>query len=121
MLTTLFSSSSLVAGILFGMLFAWFLASAAMTYMAGMKQPRALITAPEKGAAASVSEAPKPLDEALPEPMAAPVMVSAPAVDEAPKPQAEESAPFPLSGGRRAQQRVGPEAASVAASADSRY
>ena len=89
------SSSSVVTLVLFGMLFAWLLATAAMTYRAGVSRRRI----------------PGASEYAVP---------SATATDEASKPLTEESAPFPLSRGRRVDQPVGPEKAPIAASVDSR-
>ncbi|HEY7347937.1 MAG TPA: hypothetical protein VH599_06415 [Ktedonobacterales bacterium] len=92
MLTLPISSSSLLSGILFGMLFAWFLAAAAMTFRAGMKGTRTIIVAPEKVQAVPVKEAP-------PDQVISSAVARAPAVEETPKPPTEGSAPVPLSRG----------------------
>ncbi|HLV97118.1 MAG TPA: hypothetical protein VKT82_00445 [Ktedonobacterales bacterium] len=121
MLTTNFSSSSVVSTILFGMLFAWLLVTAVMTYMTGVRQPSAITRAAENNPGAPRPEATQRAAEAPPEQVATPATASAPVVDEAVGLPMEESAPFPLTRGRRAtQQHVGPETASIAASADSR-
>jgi hypothetical protein len=110
MLTTL-SSSSVVTLILFGMLFAWLLATAVMTYLAGIHRPRAMTEAAERGLVTRFAEA---------SPEQAAFTATASAVDEAFMVPMDESAPFPLMRGRRADQHVGPETASIAASYDSR-
>ena len=121
MLTTNFSSSSLVSIILIGMLFAWLLVTAVMTYMTGIHQPSAITGAMETTSGVSRPEMLQRAAEASPEQVATPATASAPAVEEMPGSPMEESAPFPLTRGRRAtQQHVGPETASIAASADSR-
>jgi len=111
MLTTNFSSSSFVSTILFGMLFAWLLITAMMTYMAGVRRPSAITGAAEKSLGV-------PRHEASPEQVATPAASAL--ADEASVSPMAESAPFPLTRGRRADQHVGPETASIAASADSR-
>jgi len=111
MLTTNFSSSSLVSTILFGMLFAWLLVTAVMTFRTGTQLSRNNRGGSEKGLAASSSDTP-PVQNIMP--------ATASTADEATKPSAAEPAPFPLTRGRRAEQHVGPETASIAASADSR-
>lgn len=73
----------------------------------------------EKDLEAPASEAPRQIAEAPPAEIASPAPTSAPAADEAPPP-AERPEPVPLTRGRRAQQHAGPEAASIAASADNR-
>jgi hypothetical protein len=98
MFTPPFSSSSVVSLILFGMLFAWLLISAAMTYRAGVPRRR-------------VRPGEPPVSSA---------MATSPTVDETLKPMTDDTPPFPLSRGRRVDQHVGPETASIAASIDSR-
>jgi len=120
MLTTLFSSSSLVSGILFGILFAWLLASAVMTFMTGIKAPRTITAAPEKSAGALVNEAPQRAAQAPPAQVVSPAAASVPAADEGPPPLLEGPAPLPLTRGRRVSQHADPETASVAASAEGR-
>ena len=121
MLTTTFSSSSVVSTILFGMLFAWLLVTAVMTYMTGVRQSKVITGAAENSLGASGSQAYQSAAEALPEQVVTPAAASMPAVEEKPVSPMVESAPFPLTRGRRAtQQHVGPETASIAASADSR-
>ena len=93
------------------MLFAWLLATAVMTYLAGIHRPRVSTEAAERGLVTRFAEA---------SPEQAAFSATASAVDEAFKVPMDESAPFPLMGGRRADQRVGPETASIAASFDSR-
>lgn len=120
MLTTLFSSSSLVSGILFGILFAWLLASAAMTMMTGIKAPRMIPAAPEKSSGTPVNEAPQRAAQAPPAQVVSPAAASAPAAEEGPQPSLEGPAPLPLTRGRRAPLHADPETASIAASAEGR-
>lgn len=97
--------------ILFGMLFAWLLATAVMTYLAGIHRPRVMVEAAERGLGTRFAEA---------SPEQAAFTATASAVDEAFKAPMDESASLPLIMGRRADQHVGPETASIAASFDSR-
>jgi hypothetical protein len=120
MLTTLSSSSSVVTLILFGMLFAWLLATALMTYRAGVNRPRMFSEAAERSQVARLAAAPQRFAEAPPEQTALSATATAAVPDEPFILPMDESAPFPLTRGRRADQHVGPETASIAASFDSR-
>ncbi|HEY7358529.1 MAG TPA: hypothetical protein VH590_18735, partial [Ktedonobacterales bacterium] len=120
MFTTIFSSSSLLSVILAGMLFAWLCVSAALTFSAGSKRPGVNASASDRTPLAPTRAAPQRRAEAPPEPVAPPTTASVAATDELPRPPAEAAAPFPLTRGRRAEQHVGPETASIAASVDSR-